>query len=181
MRGHLWRTRNEEFESDQTGIRRVLENAFETTAEADLVDALRQDPAAWVQNYSIVAAVAALPDSGLETGVAAHAVIHKCHVGDSEGWMLAPSGVLPQHFGEGAGTAVINAALEEAEKDDVPFVLVFGWPNYYPRFGFQPASEFGITGEFAAGQPEALQIKIMNDAAQIPSGEVKLPAAYGVN
>src|SRR5699024_5246745 len=109
--GHLWRTRSEREESaeDHAGIRRVLEVAFETSAEADLVDALREDSDHWIQQYSVLGMTAAIPDSEFETLPAAHALVHRCTVGGQPGLMLAPTGVLPQHQGEGAGTSVINA------------------------------------------------------------------------
>src|SRR5690625_4629449 len=108
--GHLWRTRSEHVESleDRSSIRRVLEAAFETDAEADLVDALREDAGSWIGRYSVLGMTAAIPDSEFETMPAAHALLHRCTVDGQPALMLAPTGVLPQHHGEGAGTAVIN-------------------------------------------------------------------------
>lgn len=179
--GHLWRTRSEYDGSteDQAAIRRVLEAAFATDAEADLVDALRQDEANWIPRYSVLGMTAAIPDSEFETMPAAHALIHRCTVGGQPGLMLAPTGVLPQHHGEGAGTAVINTALEFAEQDGEAFVMVYGYPHYYPRFGFTPASGHGMTADWA-DQTEALQVRILNDASAVPTGQVELPAAYNV-
>lgn len=179
--GHLWRTRSEHVESleDQTSIRRVLEAAFETDAEADLVEALRKDSDNWIQRYSVLGMTAAIPDSEFETMPAAHALIHRCVVGGEPGLMLAPTGVLPQHHGEGAGTAVINAALELAKADGEAFVVVYGYPHYYPRFGFRPASDYGITAQWAT-QTDALQVRVLDEGAKLPAGEVQLPAAYGV-
>lgn len=179
--GHLWRTRSEQDDAkaDQSSIRRVLEVAFETNAEADLVDTLRQDDANWISRYSVLGLTAAIPDSEFETMPAAHALIHRCTVGGQSGLMLAPTGVLPQYQGEGAGTAVINAALELAEEDGEAFVIVYGYPHYYPRFGFAPASQAGITASWA-DQAEALQVRVLDETANLPTGEVQLPAAYGV-
>lgn len=179
--GHLWRTRSEEEGSaqDQAAIRRILEAAFETTSEADLVDALRQDGNDWIQEYSVLGLTAAIPDSEFETTAASHALVHRCTVGDKPGLMLAPTGVLPQHHGEGAGSAVIRAVLDMARQDGESFVLVYGYPHFYPRFGFTPASEAGITAQWAT-QTEALQIAVLDDAANLPTGEVVPPKAYGV-
>lgn len=180
--GHLWRTRSEERDSqhDRSSIRRVLEAAFETDAEADLVDALRQDETNWIGRYSVLGMTAAIPDSEFETMPAAHALIHRCTVGGQPALMLAPTGVLPQHHGEGAGSAVINAALEMAQQDGAAMVVVYGYPHYYPRFGFSPASELGITAQWASSQPEALQVRVLDESATLPTGEVNLPDAYGV-
>lgn len=180
--GHLWRTRSEESDSqyDRSSIRRVLEAAFETDAEADLVDALREDAGSWIGRYSVLGMTAAIPDSEFETMPAAHALLHRCTVDGQPALMLAPTGVLPQHHGEGAGTAVINTALKMAQQDGEAMVIVYGYPHYYSRFGFIPASEMGITADWASSQPEALQVRMLDDTATLPTGEVKLPAAYGV-
>lgn len=185
MSGLLWRTRSENDDSaeDRRMIRQVLEAAFHTTAEADLVDALREDPDHWIPRYSIIGMTTAIPDSELETTAAAHAVLHRSTISgtgtETEALMLAPSGVLPQHHGEGGGTAVIEAALAAAQADGASLVVVYGFPDYYPRFGFEPAADHGITAAFA-DQPEALQVRILDPSAPVPSGEVRLPAAYGV-
>jgi len=179
--GHLWRTRSERegSQEDQASIRRILEAAFGSDAEANLVEQLRDEKTHWIPRYSILGFTAAIPDSEFETSAAAYALLHRCTVGDQPGLMLAPSGVLPQHQGEGAGTAVIDAALRLAQEDGEPFVLVYGYPRYYPRFGFRPASGVGITAEWAEETP-ALQIRTLDENAGLPSGEVKLPEAYGV-
>src|SRR5699024_3301835 len=124
--GHLWRTRSEHVGSveDQASIRRVLEAAFETDAEADLVDALREAECSCIRLYSSVGLTEALPDSECETMPAAPALLHRGMVGGQPGLMLAPTGVLPQHHGEGAGTAVISAALETAQAEGEAFVVV---------------------------------------------------------
>ncbi|WFP17139.1 GNAT family N-acetyltransferase [Citricoccus muralis] len=185
MSGLLWRTRseNEGSAEDRRMIRQVLEAAFHTSAEADLIDALRQDPEHWIPRYSIIGMTTAIPDSELETTAAAHAVLHRCTISEADAeadvLMLAPAGVLPQHHGEGGGTAVIEAALAAAQADGASLVVVYGFPDYYPRFGFEPAEAHGITAGFA-DQPEALQVRILDQSAPVPSGEVRLPVAYGV-
>lgn len=179
--GHLWRTRSERVGSteDQTSIRGVLEAAFGTDAEAKLVDELRQDDAHWISRYSVLGFTAAIPDSEFETTAASHALLHRCAVGGQPGLMLAPTGVLPQHQGEGAGSAVIRAVIDLAREDGEPFVLVYGYPQFYPRFGFRRASQVGITADWAT-ETAALQVLVLDDQAILPSGEVELPAAYGV-
>lgn len=180
-RGHLWRTRSEREGSteDQASIRRVLEAAFETDAEADLVDELREDSAHWIAHYSVIGFTAAIPDSEFETTAAAHALLHRCNVAGQSALMLAPTGVLPQHHGEGAGSAVIEAVIDLAREDGAPLIIVYGYPQFYPRFGFQPASDVSITAEWAT-QREALQVLVLEPEATLPTGEIHLPEAYKV-
>ncbi|MCY1157283.1 MAG: N-acetyltransferase, partial [Citricoccus sp.] len=62
---------------DRAAVRRVLEAAFPTPAEADLVDALREDPGAWLPGLSWVVSDAREPDDG----PVGHALITRCRVG----------------------------------------------------------------------------------------------------
>ena len=39
----------------------------------------------------------------------------------------------------------MHAVLGAADAPDVPLVLLLGHPEYYPRFGFRPAVELGVT------------------------------------
>jgi putative acetyltransferase len=58
---------------------------------------------------------------------------------------LGPISVVPEHQGVGVGSALIREALSRADEHGEPLVLVLGHPGYYPRFGFRPASELGIS------------------------------------
>lgn len=58
---------------------------------------------------------------------------------------LAPLGVLPEHQRQGVGGALMHAVLAAADALDEPLVALLGHRDYYPRFGFRPATEYGIT------------------------------------
>jgi putative acetyltransferase len=44
----------------------------------------------------------------------------------------------------GIGSALMNALLAAADAADVPLIVLLGAPQYYSRFGFRPAKEFGL-------------------------------------
>jgi putative acetyltransferase len=44
-----------------------------------------------------------------------------------------------------------------------PFVIVLGHPDYYPRFGFIPASRFGIRCEYDGVPDEAFMILVLEE------------------
>lgn len=67
-----WTTRPE---SDSDAVRRILLAAFDTAEEADLVDALRRDPA-WVDGLSMLTVDA----DGEPVGFA---LLTRCHIGDT--------------------------------------------------------------------------------------------------
>jgi putative acetyltransferase len=58
---------------------------------------------------------------------------------------LAPVSVEPEFQNRGVGTRLISVSLSELDEACVPSVVVLGEPEYYGRFGFQPAARYGIT------------------------------------
>ena len=58
---------------------------------------------------------------------------------------FGPISVLPELQKMGIGGALMRHSIEKAKQQGYGAILFFGHPDYYPRFGFAPASEFGIT------------------------------------
>ena len=134
---------------DREAVRRVNEAAFETPVEADLVDALR-------------AAGDAVPELCLvaveEGQVVGHICLSRARLdaggaaaelgGAPEILALAPVAVLPERQSRGIGYELVRTALDRAEATEYPLVVVLGHPDYYPRFGFDPASAYGVRAPF---------------------------------
>ncbi|WP_182358689.1 GNAT family N-acetyltransferase [Tomitella gaofuii] len=163
-----WATRAETA-ADAAAVRRVVLSAFDTAEEADLVDALRQDPA-WIDGLSAVAVDG-------EGAVVAHALLTRCAIGDRPAVCLAPCSVLPEHQGAGAGTAVTRAVLEAARRRGERFVTVLGHPEYYPRFGFERASAHGV--RMRAAVPDDALMVLSLDGTAVPAGVIRYAAAFG--
>ncbi|MBT2439357.1 GNAT family N-acetyltransferase [Streptomyces sp. ISL-36] len=166
-----WRTR-EETAADIPAVREINAAAFATREEAALVDALREDPEAWLPGLSYVAEA---PDGT----VAAYALITRCRVGDTPAAALAPVAVAPAHQRGGAGQAVVRAVLDAARLRGERLVLVLGHPDYYPRFGFVPASRYGIKPSFEVPD-EAMMALDLDGSGGVPEGMIHYPAAFGV-
>lgn len=129
-----------EIASDVEGIHAVHADAFGREEEAGLVDALRAGDA-WVPELSFVAT-----DSGAIVG---HVVCSRARVGTAEALGLGPLGVLTGWQRRGVGSALVHTVLGAADARGEPLVVLLGHTDYYPRFGFRPASEFGIVAPVA--------------------------------
>ncbi|MEV4918761.1 bifunctional class I SAM-dependent methyltransferase/N-acetyltransferase [Streptomyces tirandamycinicus] len=161
-----------ETDADIPAVHAVNAAAFPTRDEAELVDALRRDPRAWLPGLSWVAEA---PDGS----VAAYALLTRCLVGGEPALALAPCATAPEHQGQGAGSAVIRAVLDAARIGGERLVVVLGRPEYYRRFGFGPASRLGIRPGFEVPD-EAMMALVLDGSADPPQGMITYPEAFGV-
>ncbi|NSC25030.1 N-acetyltransferase [Streptomyces albus subsp. chlorinus] len=170
-----WRTRPEAPGSaeDAAAIRRINLAAFPTSLEAGIVEALRADPEAWIDGLSLLAEA---PDGTL----AGYALLTRCHVDGYPALTLGPCAVLPAFQRTGAGAAAIHAALDAARGRGENLVLVLGHPEYYPRFGFRPASRFGVRAPVEVPDEAMMALTLDEDAGPVPSGVIRYPAAFGI-
>ena len=163
-----WRTRPETG-ADVLAVRQVNLAAFPSEDEADLVDALRASDA-WIDGLSILA-----EDS--EGNVVAHALLTRCHIDGAPALALAPCAVLPRVQRRGAGSATIRAALDAARTRGENLVVVVGHADYYPRFGFTPASAFDIRASFEV-RDEAVMALRLDPHAETPHGTIAYPSPF---
>jgi putative acetyltransferase len=122
---------------DDAAIAAVTEAAFGSPREARMVEAIRKS-AGFVPELSLVA----VDDSA----VVGHVILSYVELEGSTRSLLevGPLSVRPDKEDAGIGDALVHAALAAADERGEPLVLVLGASSYYSRFGFRPASEFGI-------------------------------------
>lgn len=166
-----WTTRLEDGPDDRRAIREINLAAFPTALEADLVDALRADAGAWLPWGSWIAEGAGGP-----TG---YALLTRCHVDGVPALALGPCAVPPGHQRTGAGSAAIRAALDAARSGGENLVLVLGHAGYYPRFGFTPASGYGIRAPFEVPD-ENMMALALDPGRPVPAGTIRYAAPFGV-
>ncbi|BBX25644.1 GNAT family N-acetyltransferase [Mycolicibacterium alvei] len=167
----MWTTRVEQ-PQDVGRIHAVNAAAFPTALEANLVDALREDPTAWIDGLSIVSC-------DVNGEIVGYALLTRCTVDGHPALALGPCAVLPDLQRSGAGSAAIRAGLERARQLGENLVVVLGHADYYPRFGFGPASRLGITAPFEAPDGNFLTLTLDPEAAA-PRGEIAYAKAFGI-
>lgn len=160
-----------EADGDAAAVHALNSAAFGTPAEADLVDALRAD-GSWLPGLSYVA-------EGPDGSIAAHALLTRCEVDGAPALALAPVAAAPALQRSRAGSAVVRALLAAAKERGENLVLVLGHPEYYARFGFVPASRFGIGAPFEVPD-EAMMALVLDDSVPVPAGTIKYPSPFGV-
>lgn len=104
--------------------------------EVALVHALRADRG-WVPALSLVA-------EGAGGALLGHVVCTEGSLGGTPVLGLGPIGVLPARQRTGVGQGLMHAVVAAADALDYPLVVLLGHVDYYPRFGFVPASQLGV-------------------------------------
>jgi len=77
---------------------------------------------------------------------------------------LAPMAIAPERQRQGIGSRLIEAGLKVLRQQACPFVIVLGHPEYYPRFGFVPASGHGLACQWEGVPDEAFMVLILDKA-----------------
>lgn len=127
----------EETGADIEAIRRVNRRAFAQDQEGNIVDALRSNGAALLSLVAIV-----------DGELVGHIMYSPAVVGETTGAALGPMAVLPEFQRQGIGSRVVEAGNQKLKDMGYPFIIVVGHAEFYPRFGFTPASKHNIRCEW---------------------------------
>lgn len=135
--------------SDADAIRELHRLAFAAPAsgdrpardgsvEANLVDELRADG-------DLVAPLNLVAEQ--EGTVVGHVAMSRGNLDGAPARLVAlgPIGVLPRGQNAGVGSALMHATIAAADALGEQGIILLGHPTYYPRFGFGPAVDHGIT------------------------------------
>lgn len=162
----------EEGPGDAAAIREVHEEAFESDVEADLVDALRET---CTERISLVALV----DEMIVGHILYSPAIARAGSQVVTGVGLAPMAVRPSYQRKGVGSALVRRSMEVIRAAGYGFIIVVGHPDYYPRFGFERGSIYGLSCEFEGVPDEAFMIAVFDhDTVQTLSGVVTYHPAF---
>lgn len=146
--------------ADAPAVRATVEAAFARSLEADLVDRLRLD------GDGIISLVAV--DLG---DIVGHAVFSRM-AAPFRALGLAPVSVAPARQRSGIGSRLIRAGLDRARQGGWQGVFVLGAPDYYRRFGFDPARARAFTSPYAGPCLMALALD-----GELPAAEGRIDYA----
>ncbi len=156
---------------DFKAIRNVNVLAFGQSNEADLVDSLR---VAGALSISLVAVQHNL--------VVGHIAFSPVAIESDDGAFtalgLAPMAVLPQYQNGGIGSQLVEAGLQACRRLGHAVIVVLGHPEYYPRFGFDPAGQFGIKWEHDAPEEAFMIAQLKAGALAGRTGVAKFHSAF---
>ncbi|MEP9365371.1 N-acetyltransferase [Nocardioides sp. CN2-186] len=142
---------------------------------ADMASVLAVVEAAFGDHGVDVARMVAALDASHSTRASLVAVVDGTVVGHvqlSRSWVdarrelvgvlvLSPLSVSPAHQGSGIGTALLSAAVAEAERLGAPAVFLEGDPGYYGSRGWSPATPLGFTRPSVRIPEPAFQVVVL--------------------
>jgi len=165
---------------DYDRVIELTEKAFETLEISDhnegkLVDKLRKAPT-FIAELSLVAE--------LDGQVVGHILFTPIVIDNNQqqfqSLVLAPVSVLPQFQKMGIGGQLIRAGHEKAKELGFQSAILLGHPEYYPRFGYKPASTWGIKTQIPLPSDDVfMAVELTDGALTGVSGMVVFPPEFG--
>lgn len=149
--------------TDREAIHQLNLIAFDNGPEADLVDELRASCEAYVSFVAVE-----------DGSVIGHILFTPATVEDcpAVGMGLAPMSVLPSKQRKGIGSRLVRYGLEFLRNGGCPFVIVLGHPEYYPRFGFEPASKYHLISQWQGVPDDAFMIVVFDSGVLPKTGGI---------
>jgi HAD superfamily hydrolase (TIGR01509 family) len=137
---------------DLPAIRLVEEAAFSRSAEATLVDLVRD------RGKSTLSLIAD-QDGHLLGHILFTPITFAPPRPDIRGLSIGPVAVLPDYHRTGIGSRLMRAGLEHVRRLGYAFVVLLGSPAWYSRFGFKPGRAFGLGSDYGDGDEfQALEL-----------------------
>jgi putative acetyltransferase len=134
--------------------------AFNSDEEANLVKQLMEDESA-KPFLSLIAFI--------DNKAVGHILFTKVSLNDSSQsvkcTILAPLAVIPEFQKQGIGSHLVEQGLQTLKNDGFELVFLAGYPQYYSRFGFKPASILGFNPPYPMPQeyPDAWMVLPLKD------------------
>lgn len=161
--------------ADYNTVYQVVKEAFDSAEhsdgnEQDLVVALRKGPS-YIPELALVACS--------DGGIIGHIMFTRVEIGGNPALALAPLAVLPDFQRQGVGSALVREGHRIAAELGFGHSVVLGSAQYYPKFGFAPASRFRIHAPFEVPDENFMAVRLCETAEPV-AGTVRYDQAFGI-
>lgn len=151
---------------DTKTIWNINADAFETEAEANLVNILRDSGCTFI---SLVAEV--------DNKTVGHILFTQVKLTGNSNKLkiigLAPMAILRQYQNKGIGSNLIKTGIKLCKSKGYDAIVVLGHTNYYPRFGFVPSVIHGIKSEYEVPDEAFMMLELIPNSLKNHQGTIK--------
>ncbi len=152
-------------------VRYVNERAFGRAGEANLVESLHA-------KHKVVLSLVAVQDEQIVGHILFCPVVIEAETESYGAIGLGPMAVLPEFQRQGIGSGLVRSGFEALRQNNHQVVIVLGHPEFYSRFGFSPASSFGVGCQFDVPDEAFMLAELSPEAAAGKSGTVVYPPEF---
>lgn len=156
---------------DHDAITQVYVQAFSSSDEAQLVSAIRTSDR-YIPELTLVAL--------WQDVVVGHLMISYADLIGDETFtipILAPMAVIPEMQNRAIGSSLMRRVVAIADDRGEPLINVLGYPQFYSRFGFKPASLYGIEPPFAFPDEAFMVLRLGHYQSHL-RGKLMYPPAF---
>jgi predicted N-acetyltransferase YhbS len=138
----IQRTKPKDFLTTENITRETFWNLFKSGCDEHLVLHNLRKSNCYISDLDLVALS--------ENNIIGHIIITKANVTDIQNkehqvLCVGPISVLPEFQKKGIGTKLLKESIAIAKESGYTAMILFGHPDYYHRFGFVNAQNYGIT------------------------------------
>lgn len=137
----ITRERPDQFKEAEAVTRRAFWNLHRPGCDEHLLVRKLRDDGIYLPGLSRVAVV----NGKVVGGIYYSKAVVRGSAGETQVITFGPLSVEPEYQGRGVGGALLNHTLRLAREAGFRAVIIFGEPEYYPRFGFERMDKYGIT------------------------------------
>lgn len=162
----------QETPQDFQAVYEINHLAFEQEGESQLIEKIRKGKT-FVRELSLVAVQ--------NEKVIGHILFSKIKIIGEQSYpslTLAPMAVHPDFQNKGIGSKLVIAGLQIAKNLSFEHVIVLGHKDFYPNFGFQKASKWGVQCPFEVPDDHFMAIELLEGSLENKGGFVKYPPVF---
>jgi len=174
----IQKTKPEDFLTTEKITREAFWNLFKPGCDEHLVLHNLRKSNCYISDLDMVAIS--------KTRIIGHIIITKANVVDTQNkeeqvLCVGPISVLPEFQKNGIGTKLLNESIAIAKELGYSGMILFGHPDYYHRFGFVNAQNYGITTKEGMNFEPFMALELSPNALAAVSGKFYEDKAFETN
>ncbi len=174
----IQKTKPKDFLITENITRETFWNLFKPGCDEHLVLHNLRKSNCYISNLDLVALS--------ENIIVGHIIITNAKVVDTQNkehqvLCVGPISVLPEFQKIGIGTKLLNESIAIAKKLGYSLMILFGHPDYYHRFGFVNAQNYGITTKEGMNFEPFMALELYPNALAAVSGKFYEDKAFETN